>query len=690
MHPHVGQVINNKYRLVRLIGDGGMGSVFEARHELLGTHVALKFLHPQLAKRKGLIERFMQEAQVSARIRSPHVVQVSDVDRTSDDLAYMVMELVEGKSLQALYEELFEKNERVSYGDAFDFVLQIIDGVGAAHKLGIVHRDLKPDNVMLTKNDKGRTLIKVLDFGIAKLKASGEMERGLTRPGVVMGTPEYMAPEQAFSADQADGRADIFSIGVMFYEMLAGRRPVGGDDARGIAAQYLDGSVTQLKVLKPSLTEELTRAVHKAMAARPAERFATVEELRVAIEPFAPEGLSTFVTRTPLAPGITPQPATPANATPAAARQSPAVNETVPPEETFADEAAPAQAQQPATVREGGAAAVSAAASSALEQSAVINVEPARPSAATAAMSAVDEKQVREAGASGGIRGVDPAPAPAAQPQCGESPAAAPRPGGTMVGEAYVPSLAATPAGSGAEPSAGAAPFGMAAPAFGPGHVAAAQPAGGYAGAPMTPVAHGMRVTPQRVARDPSLLSIFLIAGALAGSATGGFYLWNRQNQDSGDDGPRRARTSEEPATSPAQTPTEGGTESTPTDLAPAPAPTEAAIPPAEALPPEALPTETAPRPTPPPATPPTSTATPHPTAAPTATGTPTAKPTAPPPFVLPTAFPTIPGLPPLFPLPGLQPPQPQPTVKPPPPPPPPPGKGGGFRLPRIGGAKKK
>ncbi|MBW2529185.1 MAG: serine/threonine protein kinase, partial [Deltaproteobacteria bacterium] len=291
MDPQVGQVINNKYRLERLIGDGGMGSVFQARHELLATTVALKFLHTSLSRRKGLVERFLQEAQVSARIKSPHVTRVSDVDRTPEGLAYMVMEFVEGDTLQELYEKLYHAGKRLSYGEAFDYMLQLLDGVDAAHGMGIVHRDLKPDNVMLTKDGTGgRTLVKILDFGIAKLKASGAMDRGLTRPGVVMGTPEYMAPEQAFSADRVDARADIFSLGVMFFEMLTGRRPVGGDSAMAIAAQYLEGNVTQLSALAPSLAPPLAEAVHRAMGARPEQRFDSVAAFRDAIVPFAPEG----------------------------------------------------------------------------------------------------------------------------------------------------------------------------------------------------------------------------------------------------------------------------------------------------------------------------------------------------------------------------------------------------------------
>jgi eukaryotic-like serine/threonine-protein kinase len=287
MRPQVGQVINNKYRLVRVIGDGGMGSVYEARHEVLGTTVALKFLHPELSRRSGLVQRFLQEARVSAQIQSPHVVRVSDVDQMQNGQAFIVMEYLEGKTLQTLYEELYNANQRLLYNDALEYSCQMLDGVEAAHKAGVVHRDLKPDNVMLTKGPKGEPLLKLLDFGIAKLKVSGELDRGLTRPGVIMGTPEYMAPEQAYSADAVDVRADIFSLGVIIFEMLAGRRPVGGDEPHQIASAYLDGHVAQLTDLAPHVPPDLAKVIHKAMGAKPPDRYNTLAEFRAALQPFA-------------------------------------------------------------------------------------------------------------------------------------------------------------------------------------------------------------------------------------------------------------------------------------------------------------------------------------------------------------------------------------------------------------------
>ena len=156
MAPRVGQVVNSKYRLFRQIGDGGMGSVFEARHEALGTTVALKFLHLELTRREGLVQRFVQEARVVAQIQSPHVVRVIDVDQTADGHVFMVLEHLEGKTLQAVYEELYRNHQRLSYADALDYGTQILEGVEAAHRVGVVHRDLKPDNVMLTRVSKRR------------------------------------------------------------------------------------------------------------------------------------------------------------------------------------------------------------------------------------------------------------------------------------------------------------------------------------------------------------------------------------------------------------------------------------------------------------------------------------------------------------------------------------------------------
>ena len=282
MRPQPGDLINGKYRLIRLIGDGGMGSVFEARHEYLGTVVALKFLHSELSSRPGLVARFLREARLSASIKSDHIARVTDVDQAGEGAAYLVMELLEGESLRTL----IDREGRLPPKVALDYTLQMLDGLEAAHAMGVVHRDLKPDNVFIVNTAKG-PLIKLLDFGIAKLRSSKEFQGGLTRPGVMMGTPEYMAPEQAYAADSVDVRADVYSVGAMLYEMLAGTRPAQGEDPLEIAAFIMAQKVPRLSQVDRTIPERLSEVVHRAMAPMPADRFITVTELRAALTPFS-------------------------------------------------------------------------------------------------------------------------------------------------------------------------------------------------------------------------------------------------------------------------------------------------------------------------------------------------------------------------------------------------------------------
>ena len=278
----VGSVVNGKYRVVRILGDGGMGSVYEAQHAVLGTRVAIKVLHPELMRRTGLVERFLQEARVVAQIRSVNVVQVMDVDRTPEGHAFIVMELLEGEALSAV----LDRQRRLTVPTACAFAVQILSALEAAHALGVIHRDLKPENVIVTSTG-GRPVLKLIDFGIAKARRTEPSQRNLTVAGSVMGTAEYMAPEQARSAESVDARADVYAVGVMLYEMIAGTRPVRGDageDARVIALRVERGEVIPLVQAAPGAPRELAGLVHHAMAARPEMRLASAAQMRVALE----------------------------------------------------------------------------------------------------------------------------------------------------------------------------------------------------------------------------------------------------------------------------------------------------------------------------------------------------------------------------------------------------------------------
>jgi len=281
MRPEVGQVIGGKYRLTRLIGEGGMGSVFGATHEYLGSAVALKFLNPELAARQALVARFLQEARVSASIRSAHVVHVSDVDQTPEGLPYLVMELLDGESLQ----QCLNRCHKLPLGTALEYAVQILNGLEVAHARGIVHRDLKPDNVFLVPTPQG-PLLKLLDFGIAKLRSIADLQRGLTRPGALMGTLEYMAPEQAFSADMVDHRADLYAVGVILFEMIAGCRPVEVDEPQAMAALVMAGRVSRLVDVAPGVPQSLSDTVGRALAGRADARFGSAAEMRGALLPF--------------------------------------------------------------------------------------------------------------------------------------------------------------------------------------------------------------------------------------------------------------------------------------------------------------------------------------------------------------------------------------------------------------------
>ena len=216
------------YRIIRKIGEGGMGAVYEGLHELIERKVALKILRPQFAVQPEFTARFFNEARAVNRVDHPGVVQISDYGQLPDSTAYIVMEFLQGEVLSS---RIKGRGGPLPLEQALNIGSQLADCLTAAHEKNVIHRDLKPDNVMLVADSKapGGERTKLLDFGIAKLAPEDNNDPGLTRPGVVFGTPTYMSPEQCKGAKEVDARSDVYSLGVIFYQMLAGRPPFVGE-----------------------------------------------------------------------------------------------------------------------------------------------------------------------------------------------------------------------------------------------------------------------------------------------------------------------------------------------------------------------------------------------------------------------------------------------------------------------------
>jgi len=280
--PQIGETLGGKYQIVRLLGEGGMASVYEAAHQRLQQRVAIKVLTPELSRDPELVSRFEREARAVARLRTRHVARVMDVDTTSEGVPYIVMEFLEGRDLDA---EL-QARTRLPLGEAVDYVLQACAGMLEAHGMGIVHRDLKPANLFLANEREGsERIVKVLDFGISKMV--GEATR-LTGAGAVMGTVMYMSPEQVRAQPNVDTRADIWALGVILYELVAGRAPWEGHSHQ-IAAAIVSRDPPDVRSFV-AVPDGVAAALTTMLQRDPARRFASVRELLVALAPFAPPG----------------------------------------------------------------------------------------------------------------------------------------------------------------------------------------------------------------------------------------------------------------------------------------------------------------------------------------------------------------------------------------------------------------
>jgi serine/threonine protein kinase len=266
--PIIGHVIDGRYRVVELIGEGGMGKVYLAEHVEIGKRVALKVLHPSYSRMPDLVERFRREARAASKIGHPNIVDVTDSGTTADGSAYFVMEYLEGVELGSV----IEREGALELARAIRIAQQMCRALTGAHSAGIIHRDLKPENVFLTIRDGNADFVKVLDFGIAKTTEAEDLrERRLTSPGMAMGTPEYMAPEQA-AGRQADARCDIYALGAILYEMLTGVPPYQGDNFMEILTKKATVDPVSPSHLRSTIPAQVSQLVMQAMARNPEDR----------------------------------------------------------------------------------------------------------------------------------------------------------------------------------------------------------------------------------------------------------------------------------------------------------------------------------------------------------------------------------------------------------------------------------
>lgn len=285
-----------RYRVLKLLGRGGMGVVYKAEHRLMERPVALKVISRRLIANRSAVERFQREVKLAARLTHPNIVVAHDAEQAGD-LHFLVMEFVDGVSLA----QFVERKGPLPVPLASLLIRQAALGLQAAAQQGMIHRDIKPQNLMLTR--KGQ--IKILDFGLARFATEGPQESiatespldrsdGLTSAGTILGTPDYMAPEQAEDSSQADIRADIYSLGCTFFFLLTGHAPFAGDSVTRTLQSHIDRKPPSLLALRPDLPPEIVRIIERMMAKDPAARFQKPSELAAALVSFATGGLASL------------------------------------------------------------------------------------------------------------------------------------------------------------------------------------------------------------------------------------------------------------------------------------------------------------------------------------------------------------------------------------------------------------
>ena len=309
----VGTLLGGRYRIEKQLGEGGMGTVYIGVHEAIGKKVAIKCLNPEMAANRSVVERFKREARAATAAGNEHIIDVTDMGELPDGAPYIVMELLEGRELA----DLLDTVGPLPIGRAVTIMLEVCDALAAAHTKGIVHRDLKPENIFLVRRKRNPDFVKVLDFGIARFNEPATIGGGknLTATGMTIGTPHYMSPEQAQGLPGVDLQTDIYALGVILYEMLAGERPFNAETFPLLIVAIVTNDAPLIRMVRPDVPEGLDAAIQKCLAKDPEHRWTSVDELAEAIEPYASMMDTPRVSRTSKRPTSRPGSAPDDNAT---------------------------------------------------------------------------------------------------------------------------------------------------------------------------------------------------------------------------------------------------------------------------------------------------------------------------------------------------------------------------------------